>query len=100
MEIADCEAVKRTVAAGLGVAYVSRHAIALEMAQQLVSVPNIPELRFRRPLLILTRKDARPSAATRPFWRWLQNHSSSWPTGHSAYTPMRQMALYIPALLD
>jgi DNA-binding transcriptional LysR family regulator len=67
MEIAGCEAVKRAVAAGLGVAFVSRHAIALEMAQQLVSIPNIPELRFRRPLFILTRKDARPSAAALAF---------------------------------
>ena len=67
MEIAGCEAVKCAVAAGLGVAFVSRHAIALEMAQQLVSVPNIPELRFRRPLFILTRKDARPSAAALAF---------------------------------
>ncbi len=67
MGLSGCEAVKRAVAAGLGVAFVSRHAIALEMAQQLVSVPNIPELRFRRPLFILTRKDARPSAAALAF---------------------------------
>ena len=67
MELAGCEAAKRAVAAGLGVAFVSRHAIALEMAQQLVSVPNIPELHFRRPLFILTRKDARPSAAALAF---------------------------------
>jgi len=67
MELLGCEAVKRAVAAGLGVAFVSRHAIALEMAQQLVSVPDIPELRFRRPLCILTRKDARPPAAALAF---------------------------------
>jgi len=67
MELAGCEAVKRAVAAGLGVAFVSRHAIELEMAQQLVSVPDIPELRFMRPLFILTRKDARPSAAALAF---------------------------------
>jgi len=67
MELSGCDVVKRAVAAGLGVAFVSRHAIALEMVQQLVSVPNIPELRFRRPLFILTRKDARPSAAALAF---------------------------------
>jgi len=67
MELSGCEAVKRAVAAGLGVAFVSHHAIALEMAQQPVSVPNIPELRFRRLLFILTRKDARPSAAALAF---------------------------------
>jgi DNA-binding transcriptional LysR family regulator len=67
MELVGSEAMKRAVAAGLGVAFVSRHAIVLEMAQQLVSVPDIPELRFRRPLFILTRKDARPSAAALAF---------------------------------
>jgi len=67
MELSGCEAVKRAVAAGLGVAFVSRHAIALEMAQQVVSVPDMPELCFRRLLFILTRKDARPSAAALAF---------------------------------
>jgi len=67
MEMSGSEAVKRAVAAGLGIAFISYHAIALEVAQKLVAVPAIPELRFRRPLFRITRKDARPSAASLAF---------------------------------
>ncbi len=67
MEMSGSEAVKRVVAAGLGIAFISRHAIALEVAQKLVEVPDFPQLRFSRPLLLITRKDARPSAAAAAF---------------------------------
>lgn len=67
LEMTGCEAVKRAVAAGLGVAFVSRHAIALEVAQKAVSVPEISELRFARQLSLIARKDARPSAASLAF---------------------------------
>jgi DNA-binding transcriptional LysR family regulator len=67
MELAGCEAVKRAVAAGLGVGFVSRHAIALEVGHRLVSIVDEPRLRFRRALYLVTRKDARPSPAALAF---------------------------------
>lgn len=67
LQMTGCEGVKRAVAAGLGVAFVSRRAIALEVAQKVVTVPDISELRFARPLLLISRKDARPSAASLAF---------------------------------
>jgi DNA-binding transcriptional LysR family regulator len=67
LEMTGCEGVKRAVAAGLGVAFVSRRAVALEVAQRLVSVLEVSELHFARQLYLLTRKDARPSAATLAF---------------------------------
>jgi len=67
MELSGCEAVKRAVGAGLGVAFVSRYAITLEVAHRLVSVPPISEVRFARQLFLIARKDARPSAALLAF---------------------------------
>ena len=67
LEMTGCEGVKRAVAAGLGVAFVSRRAVALEVAHRLVSVLEVSELHFARQLYLLTRKDARPSAATLAF---------------------------------
>lgn len=67
MELPGCEAVKRGVAAGLGVAFVSRHTVTLEVAHNLVCAPEIPAWRFSRRLYALTRKDARPTAASLAF---------------------------------
>jgi len=67
MELPGCEAVKRGVAAGLGVSFVSRRSVTLEVAHNLVCAPEIPALRFSRHLYALTRKDARPTAASLAF---------------------------------
>jgi DNA-binding transcriptional LysR family regulator len=67
MEMSGCEAVKRVVAAGLGVAFISRRAIGLELALQMVGAPEIPELCIARHLYVLARKGARPSAAALAF---------------------------------
>jgi len=67
MELPGCEAVKRGVAAGLGVAFISRRAVALELAHHLVCSAEIPTLRIVRLLYALTRKDARPTAASLAF---------------------------------
>jgi DNA-binding transcriptional LysR family regulator len=67
LELPGCEAVKRAVAAGLGIAWISRHAITLEVAHKLVCVPEIPALHISRHLYALTRKDARPTAASLAF---------------------------------
>lgn len=66
LETSGSEAVKRLVVAGLGIALVSRLAITLEVAHQLVTEAQIPELRFSRQLYLLSQKDARlPAAALR-----------------------------------
>jgi DNA-binding transcriptional LysR family regulator len=67
MELPGCEAVKRGVAAGLGVAFVSRRTVTLELANNLVCAPEIPSLRITRHLYALSRKDARPTAASLAF---------------------------------
>ena len=67
MELTGCEAAKRAVAAGLGLAFVSRRAVVLEETSGLLCLPAISDLRFRRQLYALTRKDARPSAAVLAF---------------------------------
>ncbi len=67
MELAGCEAVKRAVAAGLGVAFASWRTVALEVAHNMVCAPEIPDLRISRHLYALTRKDSRPTAASLAF---------------------------------
>lgn len=67
MELTGCEAVKRAVVAGLGLAFVSRRTVTLEAACGLVRLPEIAGLRFPRQLYVLTRKDARLSAAALAF---------------------------------
>ena len=67
VEMTGCEGVKQSVAAGLGIAFISERAITLEVAQKLVAAPAILELHFARQLFVLTRKDARPSAAVLAF---------------------------------
>lgn len=65
--INGCEGVKRAVAAGLGVSFISRHAIELELAQGLLTVLAGEKLRLRRPLFVVAHKDRRPSAAALAF---------------------------------
>ena len=67
MQLSGCEAVKRAVAAGLGVGFVSRQSIALEVEHGLLAVVDKSRLQFRRPLYLVTRKDARPSPAVLAF---------------------------------
>ena len=74
--INSCEGVKRAVAAGLGLSFVSHHAITLELAQGLIQElpgedPNATARsgigRISRSLFIATHKDIRPSAAALAF---------------------------------
>ena len=67
MEMAGCEGVKRAVAAGLGVGFVSRRALALELAQSLVCISPVAELTFHRSLYVLARKDRRHTPAVLAF---------------------------------
>jgi len=70
--IHGCEGVKRAVAAGLGVSFVSHHAIEIEVAQGLVKVLTGEVLRLPRSLLIITHKDIRPSVAVLAFLAYLR----------------------------
>jgi len=77
MELSGCEAVKRAVAAGLGVGFVSRHAVGLEVEHGLLRIVDDPSLRFRRLLYLVTRKDARPSPAVLAFTAHVFKHAPS-----------------------
>jgi len=67
LEIAGCEGVKRVVAAGLGVGFVSRRSLALELAQGVLCVSPAPELTVVRHLHVLARKDHRHTQAALVF---------------------------------
>jgi DNA-binding transcriptional LysR family regulator len=55
MSVGSTEAVKRAVAAGIGVAIVSKLAIDLEVQARRLKVLRIEGLQIRRPLYCLTR---------------------------------------------
>ena len=61
------EAVKQAVAEGLGISFISRYAVALEVRHKVLAVAADPRLRFRRPLVMISRKDTRLSAAALAF---------------------------------
>ena len=65
--INSCEGVKRAVAAGLGLSFVSHHAIVLELAQGWIKELPGEDVRLPRPLFIVTHKDMRPSVAALAF---------------------------------
>lgn len=67
LELRGCEGVKRAVAAGLGISFVSRHAVELELAQGLLVMLEGPEFHANRELSIVSHKDVRPSAAALAF---------------------------------
>ena len=64
------------LAAGLGVAFVSRRSVALELAHGLLVEPDIPELRFRHQLSIVTRTEAHPPAAVTAFTVLISKHAN------------------------
>lgn len=67
MELNGCEAVKRGVAAGMGIAVVSGRSIEVEVREGLVRSVRLEGLRLERELSIISRKGARPSAASLAF---------------------------------
>lgn len=60
MELGNPEAVKRTVAAGLGVSFVSRFSVLSEIAEGKLVVVPVRGLSFKRQLFILSHRDKRP----------------------------------------
>jgi DNA-binding transcriptional LysR family regulator len=77
LEMVSCEAVKRVVAAGLGLSFVSRYAIELELGQQVLTTLPGPELTRLRQLHVVLRKDARLSPATLAFLAFVRKRVTS-----------------------
>lgn len=77
LEMNGCEAVKRAVAAGLGLSFVSRYAIDLELEQRVLIVLQGPGLSLSRQLHIISRKDARLSPGALAFLSFARKQVSS-----------------------
>lgn len=69
MELNSPEAVKRAVAAGLGVAVLSKLAVAWEVADGRLAVVSVPDFPIRRPLWRITRKGAATGPVEAEFLR-------------------------------
>jgi DNA-binding transcriptional LysR family regulator len=67
MSLGSTEAIKRAVAAGVGVAIVSRLAVSLEVAAGRLALLNVHDLRLRRPLYRLLVRGRHLSKATTAF---------------------------------
>ena len=67
MSLGSTEAIKRAVAAGVGVAIVSRLAIGLELKAKTLAVLKLSGPAIRRPLYRLTHRGRSPSAALTAF---------------------------------
>lgn len=67
LEMRSCEAIKRAVAAGLGLSFVSKYAINLELQQGVLTVLRVAGFNRLRQLYVVSRKDARLSPAALAF---------------------------------
>jgi DNA-binding transcriptional LysR family regulator len=72
MEVSSTEAVKRLVAAGVGLAFVSDTAVADQIASGQLAEIAFEGLEIRRTLTLLTVSHRQPSAAGRAFQRLLE----------------------------
>lgn len=76
LELNSLEAIKRAVAAGLGISFISEHTIRLEVqAGELRRVP-LPDFTIRRPLHTVQLKNRKLSRPARAFLQLLQNPTS------------------------
>ncbi len=67
MELGSTEALKRAVAANLGIAMLSKHSIAIEVSCGLLKIANVSNLDCRRPFSIIYRKNKVLSRAEKAF---------------------------------
>jgi DNA-binding transcriptional LysR family regulator len=67
MALASTEAIKRAVAAGIGVAIVSRLSIGLELKARTLVVAKVAGLSIRRPLFRVVRRGGKPGIALQKF---------------------------------
>jgi DNA-binding transcriptional LysR family regulator len=77
MNLGSTEAIKNAVVCGLGVAIVSRLAVALECSIGRLREVKIPDLEIRRPLHCLTLRGKRPSPAAGEFLALLDSRYGS-----------------------
>jgi DNA-binding transcriptional LysR family regulator len=67
MEMENPEAVKKSVQSGLGIAFISRFAVATEIKAKTLAAVNVRGLDIRRELKIVYRKDKHLSRAALAF---------------------------------
>ncbi len=67
MELGSTEAIKRVVAAGLGVSFVSEHTIEMEIASGRLRQVSFRDFAVQRPLSIVCIKGKRLSMAAQSF---------------------------------
>ena len=67
LRVGSTEAAKRCVQHGLGLAFVSRQAVAGELAAGLFQVVELPGTPVRRTFYVVRHRAVTPSAATRAF---------------------------------
>ncbi|MCC0029349.1 MAG: LysR family transcriptional regulator [Brucellaceae bacterium] len=75
MEFDDTEAIKQGVISGLGVAYLSLHALRLELAASELAVLDVEGFPLRRRWYAVHRKGKRLTNAARGFLEFLQQNS-------------------------
>lgn len=67
MALGTTEAIKRAVAAGVGVAIVSRLSIGLELQARTLAMVRVAGLSIRRDLVVIRRKERSASDALKAF---------------------------------
>jgi DNA-binding transcriptional LysR family regulator len=77
MELGNTEAVKKTVAAGLGVSLVSQHAVELEEGAGVLVTRRIPDLNAQRGLFTVWRRSLRLTPLHKHFLEELRARASS-----------------------
>ena len=75
LTLSTTEAIKRAVAAGLGLAMVSRLCVSLELASSLLVEVPVRDLKLRRPLYELILLGRQPSPSTQAFMGLLKERS-------------------------
>jgi DNA-binding transcriptional LysR family regulator len=78
MALGSTEAIKRVVAAGVGLAIVSRLAASAECAAGTLAMLAVAELRMERPLHLVRRKGRRDGPALQAFCGVLRETTAAW----------------------
>jgi DNA-binding transcriptional LysR family regulator len=89
ISIGSTEAIKQSVIAGLGVAFVSGLAVEIELNAGILAVVALEDLSLRRPLHLLSVKGRPPSASAREFTSLLQKHAATRHAAPQAKTQQR-----------
>jgi LysR family transcriptional regulator, transcriptional activator of the cysJI operon len=74
IEMENPESIKKAVQSGLGIAFISKFAIASELKAETLSAIRVRDLRIARELKIVHRKDKHLSRAALAFIKMAQDH--------------------------